>query len=66
MITAPSVERVYMDNGTGARATISVFQAEVNTIPEGAFMIGQVGAQAYHPLFVSSTVLFNGRYGYEF
>ena len=23
-------------------------------------------AQAYHPLFVCSTVLFNGRYGYEF
>ena len=22
--------------------------------------------QAYHPLFVWSTVLFNGRYGYEF
>ena len=23
-------------------------------------------AQAYHPLFMWSTVLFNGRYGYEF
>ena len=26
----------------------------------------QVRTQAYHPLFVWSTVLLNGRYGYEF
>ena len=28
--------------------------------------MSKVKAQAYHPLFVWSTVLFNGRYGYEF
>ena len=30
------------------------------------YQLSRVLPQAYHPLFVWSTVLFNGRYGYEF
>ena len=29
-------------------------------------MLREIVPQAYHPLFVWLTVLFNGRYGYEF
>ena len=42
LLTAPRVERVYTDKDTGADQNISVFQAEGNSIPGGAYMVGQV------------------------
>jgi len=46
LLTAPHVEKVYSDAGTGAHSDISVFQADVKYIPEGAFMVGQVAVPA--------------------
>ena len=57
VLTATRVERVYMDHGTGARTNISVFQAEVKSIPQGAYMIGQVGVPVHTNAIPASSVL---------
>ena len=57
VITAPSVERVYMDNGTGASTDISVFQAELSSIPEGYFMTGQVAVNVHTSTVPTSSVI---------
>ena len=57
LLTAPQVEKVYMDNGTGARMDISVFQAEVQSIPQGAYMIGQVAVPAHTKAIPPSSVI---------
>ena len=36
-----------MDHDTGARSDITVFQAEVKSIPQGAYMIGQVAVPVH-------------------
>ena len=46
-----------MNNGTSARANISVFQAELNSIPEGAFMIGQVAVNVHTSAVPTSSVI---------
>lgn len=40
--TAPKIEKVYSDSGTGGAKGISVFQATLDEIPEGYYIIGQV------------------------
>jgi len=57
LLTAPRVEKVYMDHGTGARSDISVFQAEVKSIPQGAYMIGQVAVPAHTNAIPPSSVI---------
>ncbi|KAL9970652.1 hypothetical protein ACROYT_G023062 [Oculina patagonica] len=57
VLTAPRVEKVYMDHGTGARMSISVFQAELKSIPEGAYMIGQVAVPAHTSSIPTSSVI---------
>ena len=57
VLTAPRVERVYMDHGTGARGSISVFQAELKSIPQGAYMIGQVAVPAHTSSIPTSSML---------
>ena len=46
-----------MDHGTGARMDISVFQAEVKSIPQGAYMIGQVAVPAHTNVIPPSSVI---------
>ncbi|XP_068753000.1 uncharacterized protein [Montipora capricornis] len=57
VVTAPSVNRVYMDNGTGANTDVSVFQADLKSIPEGAFMIGDVAINVHSSTIPTSSVL---------
>ena len=57
VITASSVEMVYMDTGTGASTDISVFQAELSSIPEGYFMIGQVAVNVHTSTVPTSSVI---------
>ena len=57
LLTASQVEKVYMDNGTGARMNISVFQAELTSIPQGAYMIGQVAVPAHTNFIPPSSVI---------
>ncbi len=47
VLTAPSVQRIYWDKGTGADTKITVFGAELEFIPEGAYMMGQVAVPAH-------------------
>ena len=46
-----------MDNETGAHTDISVFQAEVKSIPEGAYMVGQVAVPAHTNVIPPSFVI---------
>ena len=57
LLTAPRVERAYMDNGTCACMDISVFQAEVKSIPEGAYMVGQVAVPTHTDVIPPSSVI---------
>ena len=57
LLTAPRVEKVYMDHGTGARMNISVFQAELKSIPQGAYMVGQVAVPAHTNVIPPSSVI---------
>ena len=57
LLTAPRVEKVYMDHGTGARMSITVFQAEVKSIPEGAYMVGQVAVPVHTNAIPPSSVI---------
>ena len=57
LLTASRVERVYTDNGTCSRTDISVFQAEVKSIPEGAYMVGQVAVPTHTDVIPPSSVI---------
>ena len=57
LLTAPRVERVYTDKDTGADQNISVFQAEVKSIPEGAYMVGQVAVPTHTDVIPPSSVI---------
>ena len=57
LLTAPRVERVYTDKDTGADQNISVFQAEVKSIPGGAYMVGQVAAPTHTDVIPPSSVI---------
>ena len=46
-----------MDNDTGAHTDISVFQAEVKSIPDGAYMVGQVAVASHSNVISPSFVI---------
>ena len=45
MLTVPRVQKVYSDKGTGAIRNLSVFEVYLPSIPNGAYMIGQVAVE---------------------
>ncbi|XP_078374887.1 uncharacterized protein LOC144658339 [Oculina patagonica] len=57
VLTAPRVERIYWDKGTGAHTDISVLGAVLESIPEGAYMMGQIAVPA-HADFVPTSKVF--------
>lgn len=57
VLTAPNVQKIYWDKGTGAHTDISVFGAELESIPEGAYTIGQVAVPAHTDAVPTSTVV---------
>lgn len=57
VLTAPRVERIYWDKGTGADTNISVLGAVLGSIPEGSYMMGQVAVPA-HADFVPTSPVF--------
>ena len=46
-----------MDIGTGAHMDVSVFQAELKSIPEGAYMVGQVAVPVHTNVIPESFVI---------
>ena len=57
VFTAPRVQMVYTDFGSGADSDISVFQAELKSIPEGSYMIGQVAVPRHVSVVPSASPL---------
>ena len=57
--------RVYADSGTGAKSDLAVFQADLNYVPEGVFIVGQVAVRS-HATSVppSSIILVSQSHGY--
>ncbi|KAK2572943.1 hypothetical protein P5673_001959 [Acropora cervicornis] len=64
--TASQVTRVYADSGTGAKSDLAVFQADLNHVPEGVFIVGQVAVRS-HATSVppSSIILVSQKYGWD-
>lgn len=58
LLTARHVQKIYTDVGSGSRTNISVWQAKLESIPEGAYIIGQVAVSDYvSTIPVSSVIL---------
>jgi len=58
LLTARHVQKIYTDVGSGAHTDISVWQAKLESLPEGAFIVGQVAVSAYvSAIPVSSVIL---------
>ena len=57
MLTATHVEMIYNDSGTHGRFNISVWQARIDFIPEGAYMIGQVAVPDHVSVIPPSSVI---------
>ena len=58
LLTARHVQKIYTDVGSGTHTDISVWQAKLEYIPEGAYMIGQVAVPDYvSTIPVSSVIL---------
>ena len=58
LLTARHVQKIYTDVGSGSHTNISVWQAKLESLPEDAYIVGQVAVPAYvSAIPVSSVIL---------
>lgn len=55
--TATHVRRVYADSGTGAYWDLAVFQADLNYVPSGYYIVGQVAVRSHATSVPPSSVI---------
>lgn len=65
VITASKLTRVYQDNGTGANKDLAVFQADLATIPDNYYMIGQIAVPFHTNMLPESSVFLVAPLRYE-
>ena len=53
--TATKVNKIYSDKKTGAKAGVSIFEADLNNIPQGSYIIGQVAVPQTNAEYVPSS-----------
>lgn len=57
VLTVPRVQKIYADDGTNDRKPVSVFGAQLDSIPEGAYMIGHVAVPEHVNNIPTSSVV---------
>lgn len=57
VLTASRVTRIYQDNGTGAKADVAIFQADLAVVPDGYYIIGQVAVPCHTSTVPPSSII---------